>query len=435
MTFFIFYIILYLAEAFILWQYCTTVLVPRKGKIMELLSSISGYGILLVIAQVGQFSQFWINLLSIFLVHFIVILIAYKNKWYTALLHAGVTTMILSTTELLVLAILSRFTENIYVELSYFALGSFISKLLYFLILFAISHIIKSRLEQSNKPDKGSTILIIVPVTSVGIAITLFSVCLGTKLTFIQDLLISISAALVLIINLLVFYYYDYSQKMNDNYTSLQIRLQKENDTVEYYKMLVEHDEKQRILIHDIKNHLATILNMNDNSSSNKISEYITQIINEPAMQTSLKLCDNELLNVLLNRYKKLCEDKHISFSTDIRSNSVNFLKNEEITSLFANLLDNAMEAAIQSEHPLIEIKAYSKEGTVFSLITVTNSCDKEPLTDRHGNLVTSKSDKKSHGIGTKSIKRIVDSYDGNINYKFDKEFSVFSTSIMLKNS
>ena len=435
MAFIVFYIVLYLAEAFILWQYCTTVLVARKGKLLELLSCIAGYNILFIIAQFGQFNQFWVNLLSIFIVHFIVMLVAYKNKWYTALLHAGVTTMILSTTELLVLAILSRFTENIYVELSYFALGSFISKLLYFLILFAISHIIKSRLERSNKPDKGGAILIIVPVTSVGIAITLFSVCLGTKLTFIQDLLISISAALVLIINLLVFYYYDYSLKMNDNYTSLQIRLQKENDTAEYYKMLVEHDEKQRILIHDIKNHLATILNMNDSSSSNQISEYITRIINEPAMQTSLKLCDNELLNVILNRYMKLCNDKNIQFITDIRSNSVNFLKNEEITSLFANLLDNAMEAAIESEHPLIEIKAASKLGTVFTLISVTNSCDKEPVTDRHGNLITSKTDKKSHGIGMKSIKRIVNSYDGNINYKYDNEFSMFSTTILLKNS
>lgn len=421
MIFIIFYTILYMAEAFILWQYCTAVLIDQKRKQRGLLSCIAGYTILFAIAQLGLFSQFWGNLLSIFIVHFIVMLVAYKNKWYTILLHAGLTTMILSTTELLVLAILSLFTENIYVELSYLALGKFISRLLYFLVLFTISHIIKKPLVRNNKPNKSCALLIIVPISSIGITITLFSMCLGSKLTFIQDLLISISATLVLIINILVFYYYDYSQKMHG--------------TIEYYKMLAEHNDMQRILIHDIKNHLATILNMNDNSSSNKISEYITQIINEPAMQTSLKLCDNELLNVLLNRYKKLCEDKHISFSTDIRSNSINFLKSEEITSLFANLLDNAMEAAIQSEHPLIEIKASSKEGTVFSLITLTNSCDKEPLTDRHGNLVTSKSDKKSHGIGTKSIKRIVNSHDGNINYKFDQEFSVFSTSIMLKNS
>jgi hypothetical protein len=343
--------------------------------------------------------------------------------------------MMMASTELIVLAIVSRFTTNIYAELSYFALGTFISKLLYFIILFAISHIIKGRKEHKSKPGKGGIILIIVPITSAGITVTLFSVCLYTNLSFIQDLLISISAVLVLVINLLIFYFYDYNQSMNDNYTNLQIRLQKENDTSEYYKMLVEHDEKQRILIHDIKNHLATILHMNENNSNDKISEYISNMINEPAMQTSLKLCDNELLNVLLNRYKKLCDNQGIKFVTDIRKNAVSLLKDEEITSLFANLLDNAMEAAIQSEHPLIEIKASSKEGTVFSLITVTNSCNKEPLTDRHGNLVTSKSDKKSHGIGTKSIKRIVDSYDGNINYKFDKEFSVFSTSIMLKNS
>lgn len=432
MAFTIFYIILYILEAFILWQYCTNALVPRKGKTLELISCIAGYGILYLLSQLDLF---WSNLISIFVVHFLIILVAYKHKWYTVLLHSVITTMMMASTELIVLAIVSRFTTNIYAELSYFALGTFISKLLYFIILFAISHIIKGRKEHKSKPGKGGIILIIIPITSAGITITLFSVCLYTNLSFIQDLLISISAVLILVINLLIFYFYDYNQSMNDNYTNLQIRLQKENDTSEYYKMLVEHDEKQRILIHDIKNHLTTILHMNENNSNDKISEYISNMINEPAMQTSLKLCDNELLNVLLNRYKKLCNNQGIKFVTDIRKNAVSHLKDEEITSLFANLLDNAMEAAIQSEHPLIEIKASSKEGTVFSLITVTNSCNKEPLTDRHGNLVTSKSDKKSHGIGTKSIKRIVDSYDGNINYKFDKEFSVFSTSIMLKNS
>ena len=432
MTITIFYIILYILEAFILWQYCTTALIPRKGKTLELISCVAGYGVLYLLSQLDLF---WSNLISIFVVHFLIIMVAYKHKWYTVLLHSVITTMIMASSELIVLAIVSRFTTNIYAELSYFALGTFISKLLYFIILFAISHIIKGRKEHKSKPNKGSIILIIIPITSAGITVTLFSVCLYTNLSFIQDLLISISAVLILVINLLIFYFYDYNQSMNDNYTNLQILLQKENDIAEYYKMLVEHDEKQRILIHDIKNHLATILNMNDSSSSNQISEYITRIINEPAMQTSLKLCDNELLNVILTRYMKLCNDKNIQFITDIRSNSVNFLKNEEITSLFANLLDNAMEAAIESEHPLIEIKAASKSETVFTLISVTNSCDKEPVTDRHGNLITSKTDKKSHGIGMKSIKRIVNSYDGNINYKYDNEFSMFSTTILLKNS
>lgn len=430
MTFTIFYIILYILEAFILWQYCTNALVPRKGKTLELISCIAGYGLLYLLSQLDLF---WSNLISTFVVHFLIILVAYKHKWYTVLLHSAITTMMMASTELIVLAIVSRFTSNIYAELSYFALGTFISKLLYFIILFAISHIIKGRKEHKSKPGKGGIILIIIPIASAGITVTLFSVCLYTNLSFIQDLLISISAVLVLVINLLIFYFYDYNQNMNDNYTNLQIRLQKENDTSEYYKMLVEHDEKQRILIHDIKNHLATILHMNENNSNDKISEYISSIINEPAMQTSLKLSDNELLNVLLNRYKNLCDNNGIKFVTDIRKNAVSHLKDEEITSLFANLLDNAMEVAIESDKPLIEISANLRQDTVFTLITIRNSCKEKPLTDYRGNLITKKTNKKAHGIGMKSIKHIVDSYDGTINYRYDEEFHEFVTSIMIK--
>ncbi len=428
----IFYIILYVVEAFILWQYCTTVFQSRRGKLFEIFTCIAGYGILFFISQ---FSEFWSNLLSILVVHFFVMMVSYKSKWYTALLHSGISTMILSSTELIVLAILSRFTTNIYVELSYFVLGSFISKLLYFIVLFAISHIIKNHKEHRNKPDHGGVILIVVPITSTGIAITLFSVCLNTELTFIQDLFVSISGVLVLVINLLIFYYYDYSQTMNDNYTDLQIRLQKENDTSEYYKMLVEHDDKQRILIHDIKNHLSTILNMNESNSRDKVSEYITQIINEPAMQTSLKICDNELLNVLLNRYKKICATEGIEFKTDIRKNSVNFLKDEEITSLFANLLDNAIEAARQSDAPYIEINASSKPDTAFTLINIINACTEKPLVDYNGNLITRKIDRRSHGIGMKSVKHIIDTHEGTLDFRYDESNKEFVTNIILKSS
>lgn len=34
----------------------------------------------------------------------------------------------------------------------------------------------------------------------------------------------------------------------------MQLQLQKEHDSAEYYKMLIAQNENQRILIHDMKN-------------------------------------------------------------------------------------------------------------------------------------------------------------------------------------
>ena len=51
-------------------------------------------------------------------------------------------------------------------------------------------------------------------------------------------------------------YGYGYNQKKSGEFTDLQLQLQKEKDAGKYYHMLAAQDEQQKIMIHDIKNHL-----------------------------------------------------------------------------------------------------------------------------------------------------------------------------------
>ena len=76
--------------------------------------------------------------------------------------------------------------------------------------------------------------------------------------------MISFSALLILIINLLVFSIKQYSQEKYNDYTEMQLLLQKEKYISEYYKMLLSQDENQSILIHDIKKHLQSIEALNE---------------------------------------------------------------------------------------------------------------------------------------------------------------------------
>ena len=55
-------------------------------------------------------------------------------------------------------------------------------------------------------------------------------------------------------VNLLVFGINQYNQKKSQEYTDMQLLLQKESDSVEYYEMMLSQNENQSILIHDIKN-------------------------------------------------------------------------------------------------------------------------------------------------------------------------------------
>lgn len=52
----------------------------------------------------------------------------------------------------------------------------------------------------------------------------------------------------------------------------MQLLLQKEANSAEYYQMLLSQNENQNILIHDIKKHLQSIDLLNDKKEHDKIS-------------------------------------------------------------------------------------------------------------------------------------------------------------------
>lgn len=251
-------------------------------------------------------------------------------------------------------------------------------------------------------------------------------------MTATQNRLITINAFFLLIVNLLIFGLNQYNQKKHLEFTEMQIQLQKEHDSAEYYKMLIAQNENQRILIHDMKKHLQSIAPLNEDNQNEKIKAYINQLMQSSDLLEFSKICDHKILNNILCRYKKVCNDLHIAFHADIRSNTTTFLSDSDVTSLFCNLLDNAVEASQRIKDPYIEISATQREHTPFIIITIINSCACNPFSP-NGELVSSKPDPQAHGFGIKSIEKIVHNYNGNMQMYYDGETFTFHTIIMLK--
>ncbi len=91
----------------------------------------------------------------------------------------------------------------------------------------------------------------------------------------------------------------------------------------------------------------------------------------------------------------------------------MSFIKDIDICAIFANAIDNAIEACINIDHEIekrIEVKAtYINEFSIIKFIN-TKVNDIKYIDDR---IQTSKDDYKIHGIGLASIKYIV----GNCKY------------------
>ncbi|MCM1258920.1 MAG: GHKL domain-containing protein [Roseburia sp.] len=215
-------------------------------------------------------------------------------------------------------------------------------------------------------------------------------------------------------------------------YRNLPIQLQRENNFTEYYRSQLKQNEIQQILIHDTKKHLQTIDLLNQKGEQEKISQYISQIVDSSKLQEPSTICDHELLNMLLCQYREKCREYKIRFSADVRSKVLFFMEESDLTSLICNLLDNAVEAAVNCPDPFIEINIKTKEKTSITVLNLTNSCTKSPFTGNSEKLISSKQNSKKHGFGMKSIRRVTDKYQGHIHMRYEEENHVFHTAIIL---
>lgn len=427
------YLIIYIIEAFILWQYCSNLFDSKYSKRTECALLLISYALLFF---VSFWENIWINTIAFTTANFIIILSLYHIRWHSAIFHTLITTTVMDLSELFILGINSHFAVNYHANHSYssnLVIYTVASKLIYFLVLRFIIHVLNGKKEKNIKLDIVTFFLNLIPIMSSFILFVLLNICLNIRLSTLQGWMISASTILLLVINLLTFWFYSYTQDKNHRFMELQLQLQKEYDAAEYYKMLLQQDENQKILIHDIKKHLQSISSLNEQGEQEKITAYIDQIIHSSDLQDSVRVCDNEFLNAILCRYIRNCQKKKIALRADIRKGLLEFLTYDDLTALFCNLLDNAMEAASKIPESYIELSVTYNEKASLTMLTMINSCRKNPFSKQTGKLISDKAGSMRHGYGMKSIRRIVDKYNGDMQVYYEERSTAFHTIITLK--
>lgn len=108
---------------------------------------------------------------------------------------------------------------------------------------------------------------------------------------------------------------------------------------------------------------------------------------------------------------------------------------NSLLYSAFCNLLDNAVEACSNIPASYIEVSVLRKSNSNLTLINIINTCSNAPSFNDSGFPVSSKKDLGNHGLGLKSVNRIVNKYGGNIKMYYDNHSSAFHTIIVLNNA
>ena len=143
------------------------------------------------------------------------------------------------------------------------------------------------------------------------------------------------------------------------------------------------------------------------------------------------------MINKILNVYKTLCAKLKRKLLRNIETEySVVIpdklkIRDFDINIVMGNLLNNAMEAMEKIKHKKFFLDISFEKNILF--IHMENTYNGKEK--KKGEIfLTTKSNKKIHGIGLKSIENVLEKYDGDIIYCPDKTKGVFKVDVMLCN-
>lgn len=172
-------------------------------------------------------------------------------------------------------------------------------------------------------------------------------------------------------------------------------------------------DEALRSFRHDYKNHLIVINSMFRQGDIDGAKEYFEKLQEDTGNVIRAFSTGNSVVNSLLDikSVRAASDNTKIVFSGILPDKGID---SKDMCIIVGNLIDNAVEACekLSSENEkIISVEGIRRKNTM--ILTVTNPCNTGSIRKNGKNFMTSKSDKKAHGIGLRNVKSIAEKYGG----------------------
>lgn len=163
---------------------------------------------------------------------------------------------------------------------------------------------------------------------------------------------------------------------------------------------------------HDLKHQIGVL--RSEICSGDKM-EYLDKMEREIKVYEAQNKTGNEVLDAILTSKSMYCQTQEIGITCVADGESLDYIDPMDLSSLFGNALDNAIESSgkvLEKEKRLIHLSVVRQKG--FVRIRVENYCETVPEL-KNGLPLTTKKDKRFHGYGLKSIQSTVKKYGGSV--------------------
>lgn len=177
----------------------------------------------------------------------------------------------------------------------------------------------------------------------------------------------------------------------------------------DYYQEKHRDEEKVRAVYHDMKNHLLVL---QAKLELPETAAMIEKLQSQVAMYEDYVHTGNDILDIILKEKSELAREKKIVLSVTANLQGMEFIEPLDISTIFGNGLDNAMEASekLPAEQRAILVKAGRVHN--FFFVLVENNCLPENGLPKSR---TAGQDDFLHGFGISNMKKAAGKYGGQL--------------------
>lgn len=203
---------------------------------------------------------------------------------------------------------------------------------------------------------------------------------------------------------------------------------------LEHFQQYKQTQEEMRRFRHDIQNNLTTLNMLLEQGKANEAEDYLKSLLGEVQALSPQIVTGDAILDCIFSSKWEQMKKQAITFQVDgVLDHGLSW-NATDICTVFANALDNAIEACAQMpEGQERRITVTTKKTNLYYCIEISNTvvadvnCD---LLLKPGASYTSKKNRNLHGFGLQNMKRAVERCGGIL--KLTSANHMFKVSIIV---
>ncbi|EHJ02384.1 ATP-binding region ATPase domain protein [Clostridium sp. DL-VIII] len=261
---------------------------------------------------------------------------------------------------------------------------------------------------------------------TVGLIISMFLVCIINPLNvpsqeiLLQEMLMRISIIGLTTVGIMYLVHFAGNILLN-------VKMEEAKYKEDYYEKVEENQKNIREIRHNLINQIIVLKSQVNEGNVSEANKIMDDIIFETQQNGWGIYTENVPINAILNAKINQGELYGVQWELDVKVPKDLNIDMRDIGTVLGNTLDNAIEACsmLENDDKLINVNIYCKNSNMTIYI-------KNPKNVTGTAINTWKKDKDNHGLGLKSVRKIVSKYNGIITNE-DKN-TYYEVNIMMWN-